>query len=309
MTYCRFWLYGSWVDVVVDDRLPVDSNNELVYCKNPKNPNELFGPLLEKAYAKLNRCYEFLNGGSLVNSLVDLSGGFNQKIKLKELFCDEEIVHGHRDEVVDMNSRKDYLWDIITNSLEMKSLTGTVVKRITDKNRQMIMENQLIIGKYKMAHLPSALNLNFDLDHSYCIVEVFELVRSRDVYDMLITEQNKYTLNLTSCDTLRLLKLKNPWGDLGDQFKWNGEWSKYSKNWSKLSSELKHKLRVFEQSHGLFYLSLDEFTNYFDELYLVHTNLNAYCNNNLSMPSIKWNIKSFYGSWDMEKSTAGGMKS
>ena len=60
------------------------------------------------------------------------------------------------------------------------------------------------------------------------------------------------------------------------------------------------------QSHGLFYLSFNEFTEYFDEFYLVHTNLNAYYGPNINNPSIKWVTKNFYGCWDSEKQTAGG---
>ena len=58
----RFWKLGEWIDVVVDDRLPLYHGN-LIYCSNRKCPNEFWGPLLEKAYAKLAGCYEFLDGG------------------------------------------------------------------------------------------------------------------------------------------------------------------------------------------------------------------------------------------------------
>ena len=35
----------------------------------------MFAPLLEKAYAKLNSCYEFLDGGDTVDAIIDMSGG------------------------------------------------------------------------------------------------------------------------------------------------------------------------------------------------------------------------------------------
>ena len=62
----RFWLYGKWVDVVVDDRLPVreeNKNKKLVYCRCTESPNEFWTALLEKAYAKISLCYDSLDGG------------------------------------------------------------------------------------------------------------------------------------------------------------------------------------------------------------------------------------------------------
>ena len=60
----RFWRYGKWIEVVVDDRLPVHGHtNRLVYCSNKKYPNEFWCALIEKAYAKVNICYELLIGG------------------------------------------------------------------------------------------------------------------------------------------------------------------------------------------------------------------------------------------------------
>ncbi|CAF3884779.1 unnamed protein product, partial [Rotaria sp. Silwood1] len=81
----RFWLYGEWYDVVIDDQLPCNQDNELIYCYNKKDKNEMWAPLLEKAYAKLHGSYQTLDGGDINEALINMTGGLDETFNLSKL--------------------------------------------------------------------------------------------------------------------------------------------------------------------------------------------------------------------------------
>lgn len=81
----RFYKFNQFVYVMIDDKLPVNKQNELIYASSVSDPSssEFWLSLLEKAYAKVNGCYQALNYGNVDEALVELTGSFFKEINLK----------------------------------------------------------------------------------------------------------------------------------------------------------------------------------------------------------------------------------
>ncbi|XP_063872789.1 calpain-9-like isoform X1 [Scylla paramamosain] len=97
-TYCgifrfRFWHFGEWVEVIIDDRLPT-FKGRLVYLHST-DPSEFWAALLEKAYAKFYGSYEALQKGFTTRALQDLTGGIVQSFSLtmQERFLTYQVLN------------------------------------------------------------------------------------------------------------------------------------------------------------------------------------------------------------------------
>ena len=60
-------------------------------------------------------------------------------------------------------------------------------------------------------------------------------------------------------EDVKLVKLRNPWGS----FEWKGDWSEESELWTE---EIKAQLNFEKADDGMFWMSFDDFKQYFDRV-------------------------------------------
>ncbi|KAK3082918.1 hypothetical protein FSP39_009044 [Pinctada imbricata] len=127
----RFWQLGEWVDVVIDDYLPVDNSGNLVYVQS-KAKNEFWSALLEKAYAKLFGDYESLKGGQAKDAMVDMTGGVGEGFELADVCKSDED--------------KNKLFKILKKSKEHHSLISASIRATSQHDMEAKMSCGLVKG-------------------------------------------------------------------------------------------------------------------------------------------------------------------
>lgn len=257
----RFWRAGEWHDVVVDDRLPVltlaspkgSITKKPAFCHNRFVPEEMFGPLLEKAYAKFVGGYENLMGGTGESALVDMTGALFQK------------------------------W-----SLSNSSTGGEAFQWLyAALNRAMLLNSAVIVPTLSVS--PGATNLGLVKKHDYTVLGVYELLWSNKLGQLhkirdvsLVEHEALASANLPFCSrdkSVVLVKLRNPWGSKKSGY--TGPWNKDESGsdrseWNIVSTPLKNDLLSPNNlPDGCFYMNLRDFFSAFHQVNFVHYDYNA----------------------------------
>ncbi|KAL7390428.1 hypothetical protein ABVT39_020968 [Epinephelus coioides] len=98
----KFWRFGKWVDVVIDDLLP--TRNKVPVSVSSRSGKEFWAPLLEKAYAKVCGSYGDMIAGNPPEAFKDFSGGVHMTYTLSKSPPD--------------------LWDVMNRAVQCKTMMG-----------------------------------------------------------------------------------------------------------------------------------------------------------------------------------------
>ncbi|KAM4675585.1 calpain-5-like [Discoglossus pictus] len=129
----RFWKFGKWVELLIDDRLPT-VGGELLFCRPCQKRGAFWCALLEKAYAKLNGSYEALDGGSTAEALIDFTGGISEPINLLE-----DNFRG------DIEKKKKLFKDVIKANTRA-SLISASIRPSPGQTEEQVLSSGLVVG-------------------------------------------------------------------------------------------------------------------------------------------------------------------
>ncbi|OQS03518.1 cysteine protease family C02 [Thraustotheca clavata] len=212
---CRFMKDFSWHYVIIDDRIPVFgyTNNRAgkPFFARCSDPNELWVPLIEKAYAKLHASYEALIGGYLDVALSDLTGLCSEQVILKAGF--PGFAEDPFQPVRQGQKRGDEFWAKLLEYKRNGTLMGCSIQPDPKGDKNVVAEGSAGQGLY--------------YKHAYGLVDVGEIV-------------------LEDKSTLRLVKVRNPWG-MGE---WTGPWSDQSEEREKYDDEIQRVFKVISRNLG-----------------------------------------------------------
>lgn len=281
---CRFYVEGSWVDVITDTSIPClrDPNTGAfthAYGYSP-NAGEMWVSLAEKAYAKAVGCYESLQKVKVREVLMHLTGGSIQQISIKEENENEDTGAA--------------LWQMLSHGLRHDTLI--VCEPTSKEETPMGAETGETTataggdggdGETKSGGVePEGSTSGGGLDDSD---ELHNLQEGKlySVIDMIVIEGHELVL------------VHDPWSKPGETC-WFGDWSDTSKTWDLNNGEIQDAIDADTNipwtkdcPQGYFWMPYKQFRALFNTTYLCKL-----------FPNEKFNFYSLPGDW--HSTEAGG---
>ena len=248
----KFWQYGEWVEVVVDDYLPT-INNQLLFLQS-NAPNEFWSALLEKAYAKLYGNYNLaLTGGLVGSSMEDLSGGIAEPF-FAEFPPFKVVLRAYQKGAMlgaGINPKKRQSEDIDIPNVSIKSNTIQDLKQQKYEDIKAKLEREK--ANFEDPLFPKTKNTIGPI--------ILDRSRRNEKFEHGLVDNHVYSITKVvefekKGETHQLVRVRNPWGD---KVEWTGAWSDNSSEWMALTSEEKSDLGLVQEADGEFFMTYQDF--------------------------------------------------
>ncbi|KAI9328778.1 hypothetical protein BDR26DRAFT_40783 [Obelidium mucronatum] len=258
----RFFIDGAWREYAIDNYFPLTPASQLkksnvsgsgphLYFAKAVDGN-LWVPVLEKGYAKAHSSYASIHGGHIGEALFDLTGFPTESICFGSVGFDSEI-----------------FWTRLLSFQSQGFLMGAVCPKSGDglvgghaySLLQVVeesIENGLVLGRTKTLH------------------DYFHEGSSSSTQKRKFHETEEF--GVTDHGTLRLIKLRNPWG----RVEWKGRFGVDSAEWSaslrKRLNEPEHDISSSSNNSseqgGVFWMSYHDFLQRFMQVDVCFTHKN-----------------------------------
>jgi hypothetical protein len=270
---CRFYVEGSWVDVITDTNIPClrDPNTgafSTAYGFSP-NEGEMWVALAEKAYAKAVGCYESLQKVKVREVLMHLTGGSIQQISLREEVANDDDVSSLLWQSMTRALRHDTL--IVCEPATKEEAGPTNGATDTDAGG----EGEMKMGS-TMGDGGEGSQMYDDTDDLHSL----QVDRLYSVVDMITIEGHELVL------------LHDPWSKPGETC-WHGDWSHNSKTWDLNNGEIQDAIDADtsipwtkDRPQGFFWMPFKNFKSLFNTTYMCKL-----------FPDEKFNFYSLPGDW------------
>lgn len=218
--YCvGFYLNGMFQEIIIDDFFPVRPP-KMKPAFNSSPKKEIWVMMLEKAWAKYHGGYLNIDAGLVKEALHDLTGAPSETFFIKNQNLEEN-------------------WHILYKANLKKFILAGGTKDLNSDGTDRANKSIGLSGC-----------------HAYAIIDVFELERTRSGVKMVKNYKKK---NFNSKNSIKLLKIKNPWG----RGEWKGTWND---NYSLWTPELRENLGMQKsENDGVFCMELEDFLKYFND--------------------------------------------